>query len=94
MDSKLVKKWIDQGLKPSNFEYFTNRPNLVVGKVPGQDAEVEYICDKCSNHDIKSVKMEKGMSPSGKPKRKFDRPEFNCSKCGTLIKVPELKKAK
>ena len=94
MDSKLVKKWIAQGVKPSNFEFFTNRPNLVMGKIPGQDAEVEYICEKCGNQGITTVQMGKGIAPSGKQKRKFDRPIFSCGKCGQIIKVPELKKVK
>ena len=94
MDSKLIKKWIAQGMKPSNFEFFTNRPNLVIGKLHGRDAEAEYVCEKCGNQGTTVFQMAKGTTPSGKLKRKFDRPQFECSKCGTVIKVPELKKAK
>ena len=94
MNSELIKKWTKQGMRPSKFEFFTNRPNLVMGKLPGKDAEVEYECPNCKNYEIKTVQMGKGTTPTGKTKRKFDRPEFNCSKCNTTIKVVELKKAK
>ena len=75
---------MDSGLKPSDLEFFTNRPNLVVGKLPEKDAEVEYICPYCSFYEIKTIEMEKG-------KKKFLRPEFTCSKCGKTIKVAVLK---
>ena len=90
MDSKLVKKWLADGLKPSGFEFFTRRENVVVGKLPGKDAEVEYVCDKCNNYEIKIIKMEL----AGKKKKKFERPEFSCSKCGKVFTVEPLKKLK
>jgi len=90
MDSKLVKKWLEAGLKPSGFEFFTRRENVVVGKLPGKDAEVEYVCDKCNNYEIKTIEMEQG----GKKKKKFERPEFECTKCGKVFKVEQLKKLK
>jgi hypothetical protein len=91
MESKLIKKWMDAKLGPSKFEFFTNRPTLIVGKLPGQDAEVEYICPFCNFYEIKNVKMEKGVTKSGKTSKKFDRPIFNCSKCGKKIEVSSLK---
>lgn len=87
MDSKLIKKWMAEGLRPGNFEFFTNRPDIVVGKLPGKDAEVEYVCPFCKFSEIKTVPMEKG-------KKKFKRPEFECSKCKKTIEVPNLKKNK
>jgi len=87
MDSKLIKKWMAEGSRPGNFEFFTNRPDVVVGKLPGKDAEVEYICPFCKFYEIKTVPMEKG-------KKKFKRPEFECSKCGKAIEVTNLKKGK
>jgi len=91
MDSKLIKKWISSGLKPSNFEFFTNRPGLVVGKLPNQDAEVEYTCPNCQFCEIKTILMEKGATKSGKKSKKFNRPEFPCSKCNKIIEVGKLK---
>ncbi len=91
MDSKLIKKWVSSGLKPSNFEFFTNRPNLVVGKLSNQDAEVEYICPNCQFCEIKTIQMEKGVTKSGKTSKKFSRPEFSCSKCNKSIEVSKLK---
>jgi len=86
MESKLVKKWVEQGLRPSkDFEFFTRRENFVVGKLIDQPAEVEYICPFCGFHEIKTIEMEKG-------KKKFKRPKFKCSKCGKTILVPDLKK--
>lgn len=87
MESKLIKKWMEQGLRPSSFEFFTNRPNLVIGKPPNQLAEVEYVCPFCQNYEIKNIEMERG-------KKKFNRPEFKCSKCNKTIEVPKLKKIK
>jgi hypothetical protein len=87
MDSKLIKEWMAQGLKPSSFEFFTNRPDFVVGKLPEQNAKVEYICPYCKFYEIKEVEMEKNKSG-----KKFLRPAFNCSKCGKVIKVESLKK--
>ena len=91
MERKLIRKWLDAGLKPSNFEFFTNRPNLIVGKLPNQDAEIEYSCPYCQFYEIKNVPMEKGTTKSGKTSKKFERPEFSCSKCNKLIKIPALK---
>ena len=86
MDSKLVKKWVEQGLSPSkDFDFFTRRENLVVGKLKGQPAQVEYNCPFCGFYEIKTVEMEKR-------KKKFKRPKFKCSKCGKTILVPDLKK--
>ncbi len=92
MDSKLIKKWEETGLRPSNFEFFTNRPNLIIGKLPNQDAEVEYTCPNCQLYEIKTIQMGKGTTKSGKTSRKFERPEFPCSKCNKVIKVTALKK--
>lgn len=87
MESKLIKEWIASGLKPGNFEFFTNRPDLVMGKLPNQPAKAEYVCPSCKNHEIKEIEMERT-----KPGKKFARPEFNCSKCNKTIKVDSLKK--
>jgi len=84
MNSKLIKNWIASGLKPSSFEFFTNRSNLVIGKLPDKPAEAEYVCPFCNFYEIKTIDMEKG-------KKKFMRPDFSCSKCGKAIKVPTLK---
>ncbi|MBI2542561.1 MAG: hypothetical protein HYW24_00015 [Candidatus Aenigmarchaeota archaeon] len=92
MESKLIKKWLDAGLKPSSFEFFTNRSDLIVGKQPNQDAEVEYACPQCKFYEIKSVPMEKVTTKLGKTSRKYERPEFSCSKCSKIIKVTQLKK--
>lgn len=92
MESKLVQKWKSSGIKPSNLEFFTNRTNLVIGKLPNQDAEVEYTCPNCQFYEIKTVPMEKRTTASGKTSKKFERPEFNCSKCNNMIEVPALKK--
>lgn len=91
MDSKLIKKWKKTGLKPSNFEFFTNRPNLVIGKLPNQDAEVEYVCPNCQFYEIKSLPMEKRTTKPGKTSKKFERPEFTCPNCSKTIEVPALK---
>jgi len=91
MDSKLIKKWISSGMRPSNFEFFTNRPNLVVGKLPNQDPEVEYTCPYCDFYEIKTIQMEKGVTKSGKTSKKFSRPAFSCSKCNKIIEVSKLK---
>jgi hypothetical protein len=86
MDSKIVKKWVEQGLSPSkDFEFFTRRENIIVGKLRDQPAKVEYICPFCGFYEIKNIEMEKG-------KKKFKRPKFKCSKCGKTILVPDLKK--
>ena len=86
MESKLVKKWIEEGLRPSkDFEFFTRRRNLVVGKRIGEEADAEYVCPFCQFYEIKKIDMEKG-------KKKFKRPKFKCSKCGKTVLVPSLKK--
>jgi len=86
MESKLVKKWVDEGLSPSkDFEFFTRRENVVIGKKLNQPAEVEYNCPFCGFYEIKTIEMERG-------KKKFNRPKFACSKCGKTIEVPDLKK--
>jgi len=86
MESKLIKKWVEEGLSPSkDFEFFTRRENLVIGKKLNQSADVEYQCPFCSFYEIKTIEMEKG-------KKKFKRPNFKCSKCGKTIEVPDLKK--
>ena len=82
---------MDAGLRPGNFEFFTNRPELVMGKLPGQSAEVEYVCPHCKFYEIKTIEMIKGTTKSGKTSKKFDRPSFTCSKCGKKIEVPKLK---
>lgn len=86
MDSKLVKKWMEQGLRPSkDFEFFTRRKNLIVGKKRDEPARVEYNCPFCGFYEIKNIEMKRG-------KKKFKRPKFKCSKCGKTILIPDLKK--
>jgi hypothetical protein len=88
MDSKLVKEWASKGLSPSkDFEYFTRRENIVIGKLMNQDAQVEYKCEKCGHCGITTISMEKNKSG-----KKFLRPSFKCEKCGITIDVPDLKK--
>ncbi len=92
MDSKLIKEWVASGLKPGSFEFFTNRPNMVIGKLQDKPAKVEYICPFCKHYEIKEIEMEKNITKSGKTSKKFIRPEFNCSNCNKIIKVGSLKK--
>lgn len=88
VESKLVKEWVSQGLKPSkDFEFFTRRPNLVVGKPSGKPALAEYNCPFCGFYEIKEIEMVKGSSG-----KKFNRPKFKCSKCGKTIIVEDLRK--
>ncbi len=88
MDSKLIKEWVSQGLRPSSdFEFFTRRPNIIVGKAAGQPAKVEYICPFCGFQGIDEIEMEKDSKG-----KKFKRPKFKCSKCKKAIKVESLKK--
>lgn len=88
MDSKLVKKWVDQGLRPSkDFEFFTRRPNMVVGKLVDQPAKVEYNCPFCGYYGIDEIEMEKNSKG-----KKFLRPKFKCSGCGKTIRVEKLRK--
>lgn len=85
MESKLIKQWIDQGLKLSkNFEFLTRQPNVIVGKLINKPAQVEYECPYCRFYEIKEIEMEK----KGK---KFKRPKFKCSKCEKIILVESLK---
>jgi DNA-directed RNA polymerase subunit RPC12/RpoP len=94
MDSKLVKEWMEEGLKPSkDFEFFTRRPDVVVGKLVGKPAQVEYVCPHCGFYETKEIEMEK-IIKGGKESRKFKRPKFKCSKCGKTITVESLKKKK
>ena len=85
-NSKLIAKWLKTGLKPKDFEFFTNRSNLVIGKLPGQKALVEYKCPYCGLYEIKEIELEKNS------KGKFKRPKFKCSKCGKTIRVKDLRK--
>ena len=86
MESKLIKEWIKKGLRPSrDFEFFTKRDNVVVGKLKGKQAVAEYECPYCGFYEIKEIEMIKG-------KKKFRRPRFKCSKCGKTIVVESLKK--
>ncbi|MBI1978511.1 MAG: hypothetical protein HYS62_00430 [Candidatus Aenigmarchaeota archaeon] len=39
-----------------------------------------------------TIQMEKGTSKSGKTSKKFERPQFACSKCSKTIEVSALKK--
>lgn len=89
MDSKLVKEWVSQGLKPSkDFEFFSRRPDMVVGKVIGKPAKVEYTCPFCGLYEIKEVEMEKDSKG-----KKFKRLKFTCSGCGKSIIIEDLKKS-
>jgi transposase-like protein len=67
---------------------FTNRENLVIGKLVGQKALVEYICPYCEFYEIKEIELEKLASDP----TKFKRPKFKCSNCGKTIIVENLKK--
>ncbi len=90
MESKLVKEWMSKNLTPSkDFEFFTRRENLVIGKLKDQEAQVEYICPYCKFYEIKYIQMEKDKS-----NKKFKRPRFKCSRCGKTILVESLKKNK
>jgi predicted RNA-binding Zn-ribbon protein involved in translation (DUF1610 family) len=94
MENKLVEKWLKEGLKPSkDFEFFTRRPNAVVGKPIGKPAMVEYVCPFCGFYEIKEIEMEK-IIKNGKEGKKFKRPKFTCSKCGKIIIIEDLKKEK
>ncbi|NCN38913.1 MAG: hypothetical protein COY38_04170 [Candidatus Aenigmarchaeota archaeon CG_4_10_14_0_8_um_filter_37_24] len=90
MESKLVKGWLSQGLKPSkDFDFFTRRSDMVVGKVIDKPAKVEYECPFCKFYEIKEIEMEKDSKG-----KKFKRPKFTCSSCKKVILVEGLKKAK
>lgn len=64
---------------------------MIVGKQPNQDAEVEYTCPHCQFYEVKTVPMSKNTTKTGKTSKKFQRPEFSCSKCNKIIKVLALK---
>lgn len=86
-NSKLLSEWLSRGLTLSDFEFFTNRENVVIGKLPNEKALVEYVCPKCGFYEIKNIELEKLKSDP----RKFKRPKFSCSKCGKVIVVESLK---
>lgn len=85
-NSKLIAEWVKAGIKPTDFEFFTNRSNVVIGKLPGEEGLVEYRCPYCGFYEIKEIKLEK------KANGKFKRPKFKCSKCGKTIIVRDLRK--
>lgn len=86
MESKLLKEWTEKGLSVSkDFDYFTKRDNIVVGKLKDQQAVVEYECPYCKHYEIMNIELEK----SGK---KHKRPKFECSNCGKTISVESLRK--
>ncbi len=89
MESKLLKEWMEKGLKVStDFEFYTKRDYIVVGKIKGQPPIAEYECPFCKHYEITNdVKLEK--SKNGK---KFQRPRIKCSGCGKTIIVEALKK--
>lgn len=87
-DSKLLQEWLSKGLKVSDFEFFTNRENVVIGKLPNEDGLVEYTCPYCGFYEIKKIELEKSKADP----RKFKRPKFKCSKCEKVILVESLKK--
>ena len=62
---------------------------MVVGKLRGEEAKVEYECPHCSFYEIKDIEMEKDSKG-----KKFKRPKFKCSSCGRTIRVESLKKKK
>ncbi|OGI14501.1 hypothetical protein A3K63_01875 [Candidatus Micrarchaeota archaeon RBG_16_49_10] len=94
MESKLVERWVKEGLRPSkDFEFFTRRPTMVAGKPIGKAAMVEYVCPFCGFYEIKEIEMEKVMK-DGKEGKKFKRPKFACSGCGKTIAIEALKKEK
>lgn len=91
MESKLIKEWMDKGLKIStDFEFFTKRDNVVVGKIRGQPPIVEYECPDCKYYEITN-KVELEKNKSGK---KFQKPKFKCSNCGKRIVVESLREKK
>jgi hypothetical protein len=94
MESKLVKKWAAEGLRPSkDFEFFTRRPDAVVGKLIDKPAMVEYVCPHCGFYESKEIEMEK-IIKGGKESKKYKRPKFKCSKCEKTIIIEDLKKKK
>ncbi|MEM5799533.1 MAG: hypothetical protein QXZ43_02615 [Candidatus Aenigmatarchaeota archaeon] len=88
MESKLLKEWMNKGLKvSSDFEFFTKRDYIIIGKIKGQPPIAEYECPYCKHYEITNdVKLEK--TKSGK---KFQRPRIKCSGCGRTIIVEPLK---
>ncbi|MFH8080731.1 MAG: hypothetical protein QXO84_02515 [Candidatus Aenigmatarchaeota archaeon] len=89
MESKLLKEWREKGLKLSvDFEFFTKRDYVVIGKIKGQPAVAEYECPNCKHYEITNdVDLEK--TKSGK---KFQRPKIKCGKCGKVMVIESLKK--
>ncbi len=87
-ESRLLKEWMERGYSVTkDFEFFTKRENLVIGKLKGEEAMVEYVCPHCGFYEIKEVKMEKR-----KGGKRFKRPKFKCGKCGRTIVVEDLRK--
>jgi transposase-like protein len=85
MESKLLKEWKEKNLLLKDFEFFTKRENLVIGKLIGKPALVEYICPYCNFYEIKEIELVRG-------KKRFRRPKFNCSNCKKTIFVEDLRK--
>lgn len=86
LKSKLIQEWVEKGFKPSkDFEFFTKRDYLVIGKLKNQPALAEYECPFCGFYEMKHIEMVKGV-------RKFKPPRFNCSKCRKPIVVESLRK--
>ena len=85
--SKLVEEMREKKISIiEDCDFFTRRKNFVIVKFKNEEkAKLEYRCDKCENYEIIELEMVKG-------KKKFKRPNFKCSKCGKLYRVPELRK--
>lgn len=87
MQSQLIKQWVAEKLQPSkDFEFFTRREDMVLGKLSGKPAMVEYRCPHCGFCEIKEIDMVRGKSG-----KKYKRPSFKCSKCDKTIKILKLK---
>jgi len=92
MQSKLIKQWTAEKLQPSkDFEFFTRREDMVLGKLNGKPAMVEYRCPHCGFCEIKEIDMVRGKSGKRKSGKKYKRPSFKCSKCDKTIKISKLK---
>ncbi|MEM5803149.1 MAG: hypothetical protein QW350_00205 [Candidatus Aenigmatarchaeota archaeon] len=85
----MLKEWIEKGLKIStDFEFYTKRDYVVIGKLKGQPPIAEYECPNCKHYEItNNVQLEK--TKSGK---KFQRPRIKCSNCGKVMIIESLKK--